>query len=62
MPSSGQTFAHHPQIGQREQRVQLRCVLGQAAVAPSLWPNWRSDDAERVLSTLARMLALMRST
>ena len=28
-----QTLAHHPQIGQREQRVQLRRVLGQAAVA-----------------------------
>lgn len=56
-----QTLADHPQVGQREQRVQLRRVLGQAAIAHLHMAELALDDTERMLH-LARMLALMRST
>lgn len=41
--------AHHPQIGERKHRVQLRRVLGQAAVAHLHVPELALDDTERVL-------------
>ena len=44
-----QTPAHHPQIGQRKQCVQLRRVLGQAAVAHLHMAELALDDAERML-------------
>jgi hypothetical protein len=44
-----QTPAHHPQIGQRKQRLQLRRVLGQAAVAHLHMTELALDDTEWVL-------------
>jgi len=49
MPAPRQTLAHHAQIGQRKQRVQLRRVLGQAAVAHVHMTEPALDDTERVL-------------
>ncbi len=44
-----QTLADHPQIGQRKQRLQLRRVLGQAAIAHLHMPELALDDSERML-------------
>ena len=55
----GQTFAPSTN-SQREQRATALCS-GQAAVAHLHMAELALDDAERC-STLARMLALMRST
>lgn len=45
-----QEFAsHQPQIGQREQRVQLRGVLGQSTVAQLEVSELALDDPELVL-------------
>eukprot|EP00952_Eustigmatos_sp_NYUAD-ZCMA_P003416 14924-Eustigmatos_ZCMA.PRE.1 len=41
--------AHHPQIAQRKQRVQLRLVLGQAAIAQLHMSELTLDDPERML-------------
>lgn len=40
---------HHPQVGERKQRVQLRRVLGQAALAYLHMPKLALDDPKRVL-------------
>lgn len=44
-----QTPARHPQIGQRKQRVQLRRVLGQAAIAHLRMAELALDDTKRML-------------
>jgi len=44
-----QTLAHRPQIGQRKQRLQLRRVLGQAAIAHLHMTELAFDDTEWVL-------------
>ena len=41
--------ARHPQIGQSKQRVQLRRVLGQTAIAHLHMAELALDDTERVL-------------
>ena len=43
-----QTLAHHPQIGQRKQRVQLRRVLGQSPVTNFHVSKLAFDDPKRV--------------
>jgi len=44
-----QTFAHHPQIGQHKQRLQMLRVLGQAAVAHLHMTELAFDGTEWVL-------------
>lgn len=38
----------HPQIGERKQRMQLRCVLGQSPIANLYVPELALDDPERM--------------
>ena len=45
---SHQTAPRHPQVGQREQRVQLRGVLGQSAVAHLHMSKLALDHPKRV--------------
>src|SRR5574343_865103 len=46
---SQQLPTHRPQVGEREQRMQLRGVLAQAPVAHLHMPELALDHAERVL-------------
>ena len=48
---SEELAAHHPDIGQRKQRVQLGGVLGQAAVADFDIAELALDHPEGVLAT-----------
>lgn len=62
---SRQRAPHHPQIAQREQRLQLRRVLGQSPVAHFHMPELALDHPKRVLHlgahTRIQELALARA-
>jgi hypothetical protein len=57
-----QRASHHPQLGQRKQRVQLRRVLGQSSAAHLHMPELGLDHPDRVfdLGPDARLGPLQR--